>query len=153
VAAGAVLDLPTVTSILRDYTPGRPEIEAVWLFGSQRRQDARSTSDLDLALQVRPRPPVEREIADRAEWARELEARLRVSVDVVLLSPELPLPLLWEIVGHPAILYEKYPGVGASYGAYLRALCRDQWARLERRWERTRRWLTESQQNAPTGHP
>jgi len=140
-SAGGIVDPSTLAAALRDYASSRPEIQSIWLFGSQAQGVARSTSDLDLALQVWPAPSVVAEIEYRAERAREIETLLGIPVDVVLLSAALPLPLLWGILRTPRVVYEKHPGQAACTGTFLRGLCRDQWPRIERRWERTERWL------------
>ncbi len=147
-AWGGPVDLARVGQLIREYAVARPEIDAIWLFGSQARAAARSGSDLDLALQLSTRPGPDSEIQYRGDRMRELESLLKHPVDVLVLSPELPLPLLWEILSRPLVLFEREPELAASYGTYLRGLCRDQWPRVERRWDRTRNWLEEQSEHA-----
>lgn len=130
--AGGPVDLDAARSALAAYASARPEIEAIWLFGSQARNEPRRGSDLDLALQINPRVPREEEVFYTAARAREIEALLGTPVDVVLLSRDLPLPLAWEIIQSPRILFERKTGLTESFGSHLRGLCRDQWPRLER---------------------
>ncbi|HET6383492.1 MAG TPA: nucleotidyltransferase domain-containing protein [Armatimonadota bacterium] len=148
-AAGRIIDRDELVSVLREYARARPEIQVIWLFGSQAEGAARRTSDLDLAFQVVPPPAAEDEIAYRAARARELEALLRVPVDAVLLSPALPVPLLWNILHTHTVVYEREPDQAATTGAFLRGVCRDEWPRLERRWERNRRELQKWAEDAP----
>lgn len=152
-ATGRVISAGALSLLLQVYASGRPEIEAIWLFGSQAQGRARPTSDLDLAFQVTPRPVDAEELAYRSDRTRELEELLGIPVDAVILSPELPLPLLWEILHYPTVLFERAPEAALAYGSYLRGLCRDQWPRLTRRHERTRRWFESVTQHASLARP
>lgn len=150
-SAGAILDVAKVDPILAAYASSRQEIQAIWMFGSQVEGNARTTSDLDIALLLQPRPVSVEEPTYRAERERELEALAGLPVHVVLLSSNLPLALLWSIVRHPHVSYEREPGSAAAVGSYFRGLCRDQWPRLERRWARTDQWLKGLESHAAAG--
>ena len=115
-----------------------PQVQAVWLFGSYARGEERRTSDVDLAVMT------SRELAEDwehlSDLRRVLEDLLPVPVDVVVLSPNRPLPLLWEILSRPVLLFARDPQGAEAFASGLRAMVREDWPRLERRWEKTRRW-------------
>ena len=140
-ASGGIVDQNELARILARYASTRPEIEVIWLFGSQAEGTSRRTSDVDLAFQVVRPPAPEDEIGYRAARAREDEALVGFPVDVALLSSRLPVPLLWNVLRVPTVLYEKEPGQAATTGAFLRGLCRDEWPRTDRRWERAQQKL------------
>src|SRR5438105_15021390 len=83
-AGGGPVDLEAARRKLAVYAAARPEIEAIWLFGSQARDQSRRSSDLDLAFQLSLRPPREEEVFYTAERAREIEILLDRPADVVL---------------------------------------------------------------------
>ena len=118
-----------------------PEVEAVWLFGSYARGEERRTSDVDLAVMTAPE--LARDFAHRCELLNAVEGLLDVPVDVVVLNADLPLPLLWEILAKPVLLFARDPQDAAAFASGLRSIVREDWPRLERRWERTLQWAQE----------
>jgi len=134
----AAEELPALAS---ELAARFPEVEAVWLFGSYAHGRNRPTSDVDLAIHTsRARAG---DLAHRYDLQEAAEQRLGVPVDVVLLGPEQPLPLLWEILRKPVLLFARDPADAAALASTLRSMIRDEWPRLERRWQRTREWAKE----------
>lgn len=118
-----------------------PEVEAIWLFGSYARHEQRPTSDVDLAVMTRP--DLAKDFNHRVDLALELESWLGVPVDVILLHTEQPPALLWEILHHPTLLWARDEEDASAFASGLRALVREDWPRLERRWARARDWFLE----------
>jgi uncharacterized protein len=118
-----------------------PEVQAVWLFGSYGRGEERRTSDVDVAVMTTPE--LSREFGLKGDLQCALEDLLRVPVDVVLLHSELPLPLLWEILAKPVLMFSRNSADAHAFASGLRGLVRDEWPRVERAWARTRAWAAE----------
>lgn len=118
-----------------------PEVAAIWLFGSYARNEPRPTSDVDLAVMTRP--DLAADFNHRADLELELESLLGVPVDVILLHPEQPPALLWEILHRPTLLWARNEEDASAFASGLRALVREEWPRLERRWARARNWFLE----------
>jgi predicted nucleotidyltransferase len=118
-----------------------PEVEALWLFGSYVRDEQRPTSDVDIAVMTRR--DLAHDFRHSADLALAAEELLGVPTDVVLLHADLPLPLLWEILSRPLLLWARDAEDAAAFASGLRALVRDDWPRLERRWARAREWFLE----------
>jgi predicted nucleotidyltransferase len=136
------VERPAIQSAAEELARRFPQVQAVWLFGSYARGESRRTSDVDLAVMT------EREAAldhsHRSDLIDEAERLLAVPVEVVLLHADLPLPLLWEILSRPVLLYARDPEDAAAFASGLRGLVREDWPRLERRWERAMKWLQEA---------
>src|SRR5437588_12342697 len=75
----------------------RPDVQAVYLFGSRARGRTHPNSDVDLAVLSEPPVPVSERISTREKLARFLEDRLAAPVDVVLLHRDLAPGLLFDI--------------------------------------------------------
>src|SRR5947209_14200372 len=75
----------------------RPDVEAVYLFGSRARGQPHPGSDVDVAVLTQPRVPLAERVSTQTALARFLEDRLRVPVDAVLVHPDLSPGLLFDI--------------------------------------------------------
>lgn len=80
------------------------------LFGSQATGKARSDSDIDLALWVKPSP----EPLVKLRWLGELEDLSGKEVNVVWVTPDTNPVLGFEIVRDGRVLFECEPGIWAS---------------------------------------
>ncbi len=131
-----------------------PGVEAVYLFGSRARGKARPGSDLDLAVLLaagyppghppkvgRGRAP-ERLLLQQ-DLARFVEDWLGLPVDVVVLHPDLPPGLLFDIFRVETILFARDPDRAHLVACRARAEYRDLLPRLERQLARTRQRLKE----------
>ena len=120
-----------------------PWVEAIYLFGSRARGDARPGSDVDLAVLPGPSgAPIDR-IAAEAELARFAEDRLGAPVDVVLIRRELSPALLFDIFSVETILYACDLEVAHRVACRARAEYREELPRLERAFQRTRQQIEE----------
>ena|SRR5438552_2785499 len=132
-----------LAAVVGEMAAAHPWVEAVYLFGSRARGDARPGSDVDLAVLPRPsNPPLDR-ITAEAGLARFAEDQLGVPVDVVLIRRELSLGLLFDIFSVETILYARDPEVAHRVACQARAEYRDERPRLERAFERVRRQIEE----------
>jgi uncharacterized protein len=137
------LDREVLHTIARAIAEAHPWVEAVYLFGSRARSDARPGSDVDLAVLPDPQaPPMDRVTAE-AEIARFTEDRLGIPVDVVMIRRELSLGLLFDIFSVETILYARDPERAHRVACQARALYRDERPRLERAFERVRKEIAE----------
>lgn len=135
------VELDAIRAAAEDVAGQFPEVEAVWLFGSYAHGKERRTSDVDFAVMTSQDRC--RDFAHRMDLADALEEKLGVPVDVVLLHAQLSPPLLWEALCRPTLLYARDPADAQAFASGLRALVRDHWPRLERRWARARARIKE----------
>jgi len=133
--------LAEIREAAREVAALHPAVEAVWLFGSYARGEQRPTSDVDFAVMTSQE--LARDYNHSADLEEAFERRLGVPVDVVLLHTDLTLPLIWEALSHSQLLFARDPQDAHAFASGLRALVRDEWPRLERRWERARKRLVE----------
>ena len=125
----------------REMAAAHPWVEAVYLFGSRARGDARPGSDVDLAVLPGSSGPPEDRLGVEAELARFAEDRLGVPVDVVLIRRELSPALLFDIFSVETILYALDWEAAHRVACQARAEYRDERPRMERAFERTRRQI------------
>lgn len=92
---------PSQIEAIREYARARPQIVAVYLFGSAAEGRARPGSDVDLAVMTRW--PLSGE--ERLEMEVDLSARLGRDVDLVVFETADPV-LKHEILRPKALLYE-----------------------------------------------
>jgi predicted nucleotidyltransferase len=132
-----------IEAAARELARRFPDVLAVWLFGSYARGEERRTSDLDLAVMTRP------ELASSRSYQEELrsavEEGLGEPADVVLRHAALPLPLLWEVLSSPRLLFARDSEDAHAFASTLRALVREDWPRMERCWNRAAQWIREKQ--------
>jgi uncharacterized protein len=120
-----------------------PWIEAVYLFGSRAKGNARPSSDVDLAiLPSLTGAPTDRLDAE-AELARFVEDRLGIPVDVVLIRRDLSPGLLFDIFSVETILYARDSERAHRVACQARAEYRDLLPRLERAFRRVKREIEE----------
>jgi predicted nucleotidyltransferase len=130
-------------TVASQMAAAHPWVEAVYRFGSRARGDARSGSDVDLAvLPRRSNPPLDR-ITAEAELARFAEDQLGVPVDVVMIRRDLSPALLFDIFSVETILFARDPEVVHRVACQPRAEYRDERPRLERAFERVRGQIEE----------
>jgi predicted nucleotidyltransferase len=71
-------------SHIREWAESHPEIVEVWIIGSQAKGTATPNSDLDLTVELEPRPGDSGEdvllVLNRAKWAAELTELLGMRV-------------------------------------------------------------------------
>lgn len=133
--------LDEIHTAVQEVTVRHPEVEAVWLFGSYARGEQRPTSDVDFAVMTSR--ALSRDYNHSADLEEAFEQRLAVPVDVVLLHSDLTLPLIWETLSDSQLLFARNEDDAHAFASGLRSMVRDEWPRLERRWERTRQRLLE----------
>jgi 2-polyprenyl-3-methyl-5-hydroxy-6-metoxy-1,4-benzoquinol methylase/predicted nucleotidyltransferase len=138
-----------LATVASDMAAVCPWVEAVYLFGSRARGDARPGSDVDLAVLPGPSGPPGDRLAAEAELARFAEDRLGVPVDVVLIRRDLSPTLLFDIFSVETILHARDPERAHRVACQARAEYRDERPRLDRAFERVRRQI-EERANAPT---
>jgi uncharacterized protein len=97
--------LHAITAILRQVLGTRPEVVAVYLFGSLARGRARDDSDIDVAVLLAPDFDVDAHRLYRLDRANELASALRRPVDVVLLNVA-PLVLRNQVLSYGQLVYE-----------------------------------------------
>ncbi|MBE7530649.1 MAG: nucleotidyltransferase domain-containing protein [Chloroflexi bacterium] len=85
------------------------------LFGSQATGKARTDSDIDLALWVKPPP----EPLVKLRWLGELIDLLGKEVNVVWVGPDTNPVLGFEIVRDGRVLFEREPGIWATKQLHL----------------------------------
>jgi predicted nucleotidyltransferase len=132
----------------------RPEVDAVYLFGSRARGDERASSDIDLPVLLDPHTPTDDRITLEAVYARFVEDRLGVATDVVILRPELSPGLLFDIFRVQTILFARDAERAQRVACQARAEYRDLLPRLERLRRRVRddlRELTDGLERARRG--
>lgn len=98
-----VLDALTTASILAKLAE-RFGADAVWIFGSQARGQARPTSDIDIAVLFQKRPTV----LERLDLQAELAEHLRKPVDLVDLDGASPV-LAMQVLRHGQLLLDGNP--------------------------------------------
>lgn len=95
-----------VGEILSPYFAKRPEVVAVYLFGSRAEGVARPDSDLDLALMLDRLPDLP--LLYRLEIMSDLQDLLRQRVDAVLFQEASPL-LAFQILRHGRLVFDRNP--------------------------------------------
>jgi predicted nucleotidyltransferase len=82
---------------LAAWAAENPRIRRVWLFGRAAKRNARSDTDLDIAIEMEPVPDSEETvaywIAHAEEWQAELEKRFGTQVDLEWFDPDVDAPL------------------------------------------------------------
>lgn len=134
---------PDLVEAVRELANRDPSIDAVFLFGSRAAGTERASSDVDIAVLRSPdAPPIDR-LDFEQPLAGALEERLHVPFDVVLLGPELPPSLLFEIFRVETPLFARDPDLAHAYACSARAEYRDLKPRLDRAYERAAHWFRE----------
>lgn len=81
---------------LAAWAAANPRIRRVWLFGNAKR-NAKSGTDLDVAIEMEPVPDSEETIAfwiaHAEEWQAEVEKCVDSSVDLEWFDPDVDAPL------------------------------------------------------------
>lgn len=102
---------------LRNVFARYPGVAAVWLFGSEARGDARSASDVDLAVE-----PAEARVRERKlDMLTDLVRAVFEEVDLVILDRDDPV-LRYEAIGPNVVVYAA-PGYDPAE-AWVQALRR-----------------------------
>ena len=97
------------------FFEGRPEVVAVYLFGSRARGQARDGSDLDLAILVHPHMQVD-ELELKRELMIDLSRVLREDLHLVILNRAGEL-LMAQVFKYGKVLYNPKPGVLSRFRA------------------------------------
>jgi predicted nucleotidyltransferase len=119
----------------------RPDVEAVYLFGSRARGRTHPGSDVDLAVLTEPQVPLSERISVQTDLARFLEDRLGVPVDVIVIQPDLSPGLLFDIFSVETILFARDRARAHRIACQARNEYRDLLPRLERAFARVQRRL------------
>ena len=109
-----------------------PGVQAVYLFGSRVWGSTRSSSDIDLAVWIEPCVQGRQPVGLASEMASKVEDRLGVATDVVLLSRDLPLGLLFDIFRVEMILWTRDAERAHDYACRARLAYRDELPRFDR---------------------
>jgi len=109
-------DFEAIRSHLTSYFQGRSEVIAALLFGSRAQGRARSTSDVDIALFIRPElwpgdDPLGYQAAVLFDLTRRLE---RDAVDLVVLN-DATLPLAYRVISQGRLLFCQDPAVWTAF--------------------------------------
>jgi predicted nucleotidyltransferase len=82
---------------LAAWADSNPRIRRVWLFDSDAKRNAKSDTDLDIAIEMEPVPDSEETIAfwiaHAEEWQAELEKCFGSHVDLEWFDPDVDAPL------------------------------------------------------------
>jgi predicted nucleotidyltransferase len=98
------------TEKLASWAAAHPRIRRVWFFDGSAKRNARSDTDLDIAIEMEPVADSEETIAHwiahAEEWQTQLEECVGTSVDLEWFDPDVDAPL-----GDKAILaYDRLGG-------------------------------------------
>jgi uncharacterized protein len=102
---GESLTPEAITAILRQVLGIRPEIVAVYLFGSFARDRARADSDIDVAVLLDPDFSMDNHPLYRLDRIDQLASALQRPVDVVMLN-RAPLVLRNQVLSYGYLVYE-----------------------------------------------
>jgi predicted nucleotidyltransferase len=127
--------LATAEHLARQF----PEVQAIWLFGSYARGQQRRTSDVDFAVMTSQ--DVCRDFSHRADLIGCAEEFLGAPVDIIPLGSHLSPVLIFEALGNPKLLFARNEATANAFASLLRSVARDDWPRIERRWQRTHDWI------------
>ncbi len=134
-------ELKTVAARLAE---AYPDVDAVFLFGSLARGQARPGSDVDLAVLLREGASLEDSICLGVDMTACVEDLLGLPADVVVLQPNLDPGLLFDIFRIETIVFARSYDRAHDYACRARMEYRDLLPRLERSFERVRRSFVEA---------
>lgn len=120
-----------------------PGVEAVYLFGSRARGQVHAGSDVDIAVLLEALPVVSERISTQEKLTRFLEDRLQAPVDAVLIHPDLPPSLLFDIFAVETILFARDFERAHRIASQARNEYRDLLPRLERTFGRVQHRIEE----------
>lgn len=109
-----MVDLETVATLSRPILAADPKVRAAFVFGSVARGRASSASDVDVGVVGSG--------VDSLALAAALSAALNRDVDVVELDLESPIPLLRAVLGEGRRVYERSPGLAATFASHARSV-------------------------------
>jgi uncharacterized protein len=137
VASAILLNMFDFSAIARLFA-GFPEVEAVYLFGSQAEGRARAGSDVDLGIVTRRGAVRPHKLVLLTELARRGFDR----VDLLFIDPDVDLVMAFEAVRHNRRVYERD---GFDSGAYFSKTVRqyfdfEPYLRRQRKAQR-KRWI------------
>jgi len=112
-----------LTKIISDYFADKPEVIAVYLFGSYAKEQQRHMSDIDLGILLR-RNCLDQAANKRTEYQSELSRILRKDIHPVILNT-VEDQLLKQIFNKGVCLLNKNPGEHARYKMFMYAKIAD----------------------------
>lgn len=130
------IDRGQFEAVARGLAEKFPAIDAVYLFGSRARGETRPYSDIDLAVLLVPEETNPDRVHLEPAMARYVEDELGVDTDVVLVTPDLPLPLQFEMFAVETILFARDYERAHDEACRARARYREELPRLERIYAR-----------------
>ncbi|HET6387461.1 MAG TPA: nucleotidyltransferase domain-containing protein [Armatimonadota bacterium] len=132
-----LFDVTAARERLALFFASRPEARVAFLFGSRAHGKLRPSSDVDIAIWMDPSLSDECRALLGLDWMGRLPDALGYAGDLdLLVLNDAPLPLAWDVVHAPVILYETEPEAGLAVAAHLRRSYRDELPRLQRQRNR-----------------
>ena len=110
----AVLDVRAIAALARPVLAADTNVRAAFLFGSMARGRATESSDVDIAVVGQG--------VDVLALGAALGAVLQRDVDVVELDLEAPIPLLRAVMSEGRRIYERAPGMAATFASHARSV-------------------------------
>lgn len=129
---GPIIGRSALIAAAQSLAAARPEISAIFLFGSYARGTPRPNSDVDVAIWVEPLPIPGTEFELREEFSNWLEDRLELPVDVLILSPNTQPSLLFDVFRMETILFARNQSAAHQFACRARQEYRDVRPRFER---------------------
>ena len=104
----ANLSVDSLNDNLQDFGRSRPEIQALFVFGSVATGKPHPGSDVDVAVLVDPDRDSDKALRLALQYSVELEDRLQISVDVVILNSAAPM-LRFQVISKGKMVYSTDP--------------------------------------------
>ncbi|OGR89599.1 MAG: hypothetical protein A2992_07585 [Elusimicrobia bacterium RIFCSPLOWO2_01_FULL_59_12] len=98
--------MPAERKKIGAYFQNKPEVQGVFLFGSQARKRARPTSDIDLAVYLDASVPETSYLEKRLQYLADLSRLIDPEPDVIILN-EAPPVLTHQVLRYGKLLHEK----------------------------------------------